>query len=150
MSANEVKEDLDARQKAGVSESEPQAGKTEDMAEKQIVTAKDLPQPSTALDSPRKRALDKIRVSLAAELPPISSMSEIEEINGRNDYDSRTPLTTVLLSALEDAGGTMKLTELAEKAARLWNRPFPSSPYTREEFIYLVIRSSDYILIEEN
>lgn len=148
MADHEIKEEAEARQDQGDSEQGQSENGRESQEQEPMVSAKDLPKPSTSLDAPRKTELENVRVALAAELPPISPLNEIEQINGRTDFDSRTPLTTVLLAALEEAGGTMSLVDLAEKAAKLWNRPFPTSPYNKEEFIYLVVRNSDYMLLE--
>lgn len=150
MPEKETREDNGAKRGRRPDESRKDQKGDEDLSGEKLVTAKDLPQPSTALDTPRRSSLENVKVSLAAELPPISPLAEVEEINARQDYDSRTPLTTVILCVLEEAGGSMSLSDLAQKAARLWNRPFPASPYSKEEFIYLVVRNSDYILIEEN
>ncbi len=148
MADKEIKEEAQAQQDPVSDEQEQASNGRESKELEPVVSAKDLPKPSTSLDAPRRIALEKLRVALAAELPPITTLNEIEEINGRADFDSRTPLTTVLLAALEEAGGVMSLTDLAEKAAKLWNRPFPTSPYNKEEFIYLVVRNSDYMLLE--
>jgi hypothetical protein len=58
-------------------------------------------------------------------------------------------LITVIQAVLAKAGGTMNLEDLTAQTLKHWNRPLPTSPYTPEQFIYVMARNSDNIRIKE-
>lgn len=132
---------------------EPQAdqdeeGEDEGSAEEiKHVSAKDLPGPETLLDSRPDSQVGNLKVSLIPSEVALPTLEEVEAINQNPDVAARTPLMTVVLAVLQNAGGTMKIKELVEKVALHWNRPFPTSPYTPEEVVYMVTRNSDHVRI---
>ena len=84
--------------------------------------------------------------SLGMSEPPLT-LADVEKFNKRGEGESRTPLMTVVQAVLAKAGGSMRLGELATQTRKYWNRPFPTSPYTEEELIYLLLRNSDSVRV---
>ena len=78
--------------------------------------------------------------------PPLT-LADVEKFNKRGEGESRTPLMTVVQAVLAKAGGSMQLGELATQTRKYWHRPFPTSPYTEEELIYLLLRNSDSVRV---
>jgi hypothetical protein len=140
-SEEELKKAVEAEETAGEVEA---VGKQDEEAEP-LVSAKDIPKPITMVDAAPKGNVGDIRVFLAGERVGGPSLEEIEKINSNAETDMRTPLMTVILGILQHKGGAMTLEDLAAEVARYWNRPFPTSPYTPEEFIFVMVRNSDHI-----
>jgi len=105
-----------------------------------IVSAKNIPRPSTALPIRGKSGLSQFRVSYLGDAENIPTLSEVAKINSDNRSDARTPLVTVTHAILVTHGGTLSIAELVREVRKYWNRNFPTSPYTEEEFLYLVLR----------
>ena len=112
------------------------------------VSAKSIPKPSTLLSVVPKGDVAHHRVTLVEELETAPLMEEVRRINEDQASESRTPLMTVIEAVLADGGGTMSVNELASQVKELWNRPFPTSPYSEEEFLFVVASNSDKLRVE--
>lgn len=108
-----------------------------------IASARDIPRPSTSLVSRPEKDVSKLMVSLLGDASLIPDLEEIAAINEDPGREGRTPVMTVIHSILKKNGGSMRIGELAVQTRTYWNRPFPASPYTPEEFIYVLVRNSD-------
>ena len=113
--------------------------------EEPLVSAKDIPRPQTMVDAAPKGNVGDIKVFLAGERVGGPSLEEIERTNSNNDTDMRTPLMAVILGILQHKGKAMTLEDLAAEVARYWNRTFPTSPYSPEEFLFVMVRNSDHV-----
>ncbi len=114
-----------------------------------IVSAKSIPRPSTALPVKGKSGVGQFRVTYLGEAENIPTLSEVAKINSDTRSEARTPLMTVTQAILITHGGTLSIAELVKEVRKYWNRPFPTSPYTEEEFLYLVLRNSPDVRIAE-
>ncbi len=112
------------------------------------VTAKNLPAPSTRLAVPPRGELGAMTVSLGREEEAPLTLEEVQAINNDSQSISRTPLMTLIQALLADNGGPMRVDELTQKVVENWNRPFPTSPYTNEELIYVIAYTSDELRIQ--
>ena len=110
------------------------------------VSAKDLSRPATALAVPPQMDIAKLTISLSGDLEA-PTLEEVRQINEDVSNESRTPLMTVIESILAEKGGTLPLRDLSELVSQYWNRPFPTSPYSKEEFIYILALSSDHLRV---
>jgi hypothetical protein len=114
-----------------------------------VASARSIPRPATSLTSRIKGDVGKLTVCLLGDPASVLSLEDVRKINTRPDTAARTPMMTVIQAVLAHGGGTMKLAELTEKVRDLWNRPFPCSPYTTEEFVYIMVQNSDDISVSE-
>ncbi|HTY23720.1 MAG TPA: hypothetical protein VMC85_11350 [Desulfomonilaceae bacterium] len=114
-----------------------------------IASAKSIPRPGTAMASPPKGSIGKVSVSLLGDLDSAPVLEEVQKINKEAREDARTPLMTVIHAILAKHGGTMPLEDLAGQVVKYWNRTFPPSPYSNEEFVYIMMRNSDSVRISE-
>ncbi len=112
------------------------------------VSAKNIPKPSTLLFVVPKGEVGHHRVTLVDELEAAPLVEEVRRINQEEESERRTPLMTVIEAVLADGGGTMRVNELTPQVKVLWNRPFPTSPYSEEEFIFVVASNSDKLRVE--
>jgi hypothetical protein len=112
-----------------------------------LVSAKDLPRPSTTLAIPPKGEIDRLTIFLSGDLEEAPSLEEVRQINEDRSRESRTPLMTVIESILADNGGKLSLPDLSNLTGQHWNRPFPSSPYSQEQFIYIMAMNSDNLRV---
>jgi hypothetical protein len=112
------------------------------------VSAKSIPKPSTLLSVVPKGDVGDHRVTLVDELETAPLVEEVRRINQEQTSESRTPLMTVIEALLADGGGTMSVSELASQVKELWNRPFPTSPYSEQEFLFVVASNSDRLRVE--
>ena len=87
----------------------------------------------------RSGEVSELTVTLLGDLELASSLEEIERMNSR-EGGPRTPMMSVVQAVIANAGGTISIRDLAEQVRRYWNRPFPTSPYTPEEFMYVTGR----------
>jgi hypothetical protein len=110
-------------------------------------SAKNMPGPSTRLAVPPRREIGALTVSLIHKEDVPLSLEEVRAINNDPQSESRTPLMTLIQALLADRGGSMSLGELTEKVVDNWNRPFPTSPYTKEELVYVIANTSDELRI---
>ncbi len=114
-----------------------------------VASAKSIPRPGTAMASPPKGQIGKVKVTLLGELASAPILEDVEKANKDATGVARTPLMTVIQGVLASQGGTMSLEDLAGKVGKVWNRTFPSSPYNTQEFIYIMVRNSDSIRVSE-
>ncbi|MDQ7785116.1 MAG: hypothetical protein RDU20_19680 [Desulfomonilaceae bacterium] len=114
----------------------------------EFASARDLPRPDTNLPSRPAGEVGELTVTRLGDIELGASLEEIEKINAQ-DGGPRTPMMSVVHAVIANAGGTISIRELAEKVRRYWNRPFPTSPYTPEEFIYVTAKNSDDIRVNE-
>jgi hypothetical protein len=112
-----------------------------------LASARNMPRPHTSLAIPFPGNLGKVTVTLLSEASSVPSVEEVEKINKAAPGQARTPLTTMVLAIVARAGGTIALEELCEEFTKHWNRPLPSTPYTFEEFMYIIVRSSDALRV---
>ncbi|MCA1960002.1 MAG: hypothetical protein LDL33_04320 [Desulfomonile sp.] len=110
-----------------------------------LASAKSVPKPTTALAAPPKGNIGQIKVSIVGDSSHVPDLSEVDNINSIAGARSRTPLMTVIEAVLASHGGSLTLAELTERVGKHWNRPFPASPYSKEEFIYVVASNSDRV-----
>lgn len=106
------------------------------------VSAKNIARPSTALPFVGKTGLGTFKVSYLGDKESAPSLSDVSKINSEPRTDTRTPLSTVIQAVLGVHGGTLELGELVREVRKHWNRPLPTSPYTEEEFFYIVLKES--------
>ena len=112
-------------------------------------SAMHIPPPATSLASRPKGKMDHVKVTLLTDPESVLPLHDVTRINETDVGGARTPLMTVIHAVLAENGGTMKLTELTSEVQRYWNRPFPSSPYSSEEFVYVVVTNSDDLRTDE-
>jgi hypothetical protein len=108
-----------------------------------LASARNIPRPHTSLAVPFPGNLAKLTVSLLREVSSVPSLEEVEKVNRAAGGQARTPLLTLVLAIVAKAGGSISLKDLCEQFPKYWNRPLPSTPYTFEEFMYIIVRSSD-------
>jgi hypothetical protein len=114
-----------------------------------VASARNIPRPTTSLMAPPPGKIGSIWVSLVKDAYVAMSLAEIEKTNVPGESQARTPVMTVIEGILSHHGGRMSLEDLTSKIAQYWNRPFPGSPYTDEEFIYTLVSNSDHIRVEQ-
>jgi hypothetical protein len=124
----------------GVHSGESVSSEADQEGEVVIATARNMPRPSTTLPSPPKGKVGKCVASLLGDISSVQSIEEVERIN--KSAQAKTPIVAVIQAVLAKAGGTMTLEELAPEVRKYWNRPFPTSPYSPEELIYIIIKNS--------
>ncbi len=127
----------------------PTPAESEESRQYEVASAKSIPRPGTAMASPPKGLIGKVKVSLLGDMELAPTLEEIQKINKETPGDARTPLMAVIHGILAKHGGTMALEELAGQVGKYWNRPFPSSPYNTQEFIYILVRNSDSVRVSE-
>jgi hypothetical protein len=108
-----------------------------------LASARNIPRPLTSLAVRFPGNLGKVTVSLLREVSSVPSLAEVEKINKAAGGQTRTPLMTMILALVAQAGGSTTLEDLCTQFPKHWNRPLPSTPYTFEEFMYIIVRSSD-------
>ncbi|MFH1115006.1 MAG: hypothetical protein V1792_13930 [Pseudomonadota bacterium] len=111
-------------------------------------SARDLPRPATNLLVPSSGDVSELTVTLLGDIALASSLEEIERKNS-GEGGPRTPMMSVVHAVIANAGGTISIRDLAEEVRKYWNRPFPTSPYTPEEFMYVNACNSDDLRINE-
>lgn len=112
-----------------------------------IASARNIPRAGTVLPVPPKGEIGKVRVSLVGDPEFAPNLEEVQKINQRKDSPARTPLMTVIEAVLANEGGSMTLQQISERVPRYWNRPFPTSPYRVEEFLYIMVTRSDNLRV---
>lgn len=112
-----------------------------------LASAKGMPKPNTTLASPPAGDVRQLTVSIVGDIRRAPELDEVDQINRAAHGHTRTPLMTVIEAILARHGGSLKLDELTELVGRHWNRPFPSSPFSKEEFLYCVVSSSDRVRV---
>jgi N-acetyl-beta-hexosaminidase len=105
--------------------------------------------PDTVLPMALKKDVGDLTVALIGLAVDAPDLEEVVKINSREDGGAKTPLMTVIKAMLKRNGNRMKIKELARGAEENWRRPFPTSPYGREEFIFMMTRNSDSLKIED-
>jgi hypothetical protein len=146
---NEPKgEGTEAQAEENSETSEPLEGESGETSEegRRPASARFLSRPATALPIAGVGDITGLKASLVGETPG-PTLEEIRRVNQEQGGDSRTPLMTVIQAIIRDRGGSMPLADLCSAVTEHWNRPFPASPYSPEEFIYVMARNSDHILI---
>jgi hypothetical protein len=128
---------------------EPVAQEPEAIEPEVVASAKSIPRPDTAMASPPKGQIGKVRVTLLGDLASAPILDDVEKINKESTGAARTPLMTVIQGILAKHGGTMLLEDLAGQVAKVWNRTFPSSPYNPQEFVYIMVQNSDSFRVSE-
>ncbi len=114
-----------------------------------IASARNIPRPTTSLMAPPTGKIGSIWVSLVTDAYVPMDVAEIEKTNTAQNTDARIPVMTVIEGVLSQHGGRMSLEELTQQTQKYWNRPFPGSPYTKEEFIYSLVSNSDLMRVEQ-
>ncbi len=150
MSAKEKTKDRAAKAQSGTATSagkELEVDAGTDLEDYEPASARNMPKPGTSFAAAAKSDIVKLTVSLLGEAGSSPVLADVEKFNKRGEGDSRTPLMTVVLAVLAKAGGSMQLGELTAQTRKYWHRPFPTSPYTDEEIIYLLVRSSDSVRV---
>lgn len=113
-----------------------------------LASARHLPRAATNLPSPPPGDVSELTVTLLSDLELAPSLDEIEKMNSV-EGGPRTPMMAVVRAVVAGAGGTMSIRDLARKVGKYWNRPLPTSPYTPEEFMYVTVRNSDELRVNE-
>ncbi len=122
---------------------------TEPSEQEVVASAKSIPRPGTAMASPPKGQIGKVKVTLLGDIDSAPVLGEVEKANRDATGSGRTPLMTVIQGILASQGGSMSLEDLAGKVGKVWNRTLPTSPYNAQEFIYIMVRNSDSIRVSE-
>ena len=126
---------------------EPEMDEGTDLEAYEPASARNMPRSESSLGARVKKDIGKLTVSLLGDVGTAPTLADVEKFNKRGEGESRTPLMTVVQAVLAKAGGSMQLGELATQTRKYWHRPFPTSPYTEEELIYLLLRSSDSVRV---
>jgi len=113
-----------------------------------LASARDLARSASNLPSPPSGEVSELTVTLLSDMELASSLDEIERMNAV-EGGPRTPMMSVVHAVIASAGGTISIGDLAQNVGKYWNRPFPTSPYTPEEFMYLTARNSDELRVNE-
>jgi len=113
-----------------------------------LVSAKDIPGPGTNLAVPPRGSTGKLIVSLMGDTESVPDLGDVSKINEAAESEVRTPLMTVIEAVLGSKGGKLSLADLSKLAFQYWNRPLPTSPYTAEEFVYIMVLNSDNLRID--
>ncbi|MFC1835292.1 hypothetical protein ACFL2Q_11245 [Thermodesulfobacteriota bacterium] len=114
-----------------------------------LASAKDFPRPATNLINAPRGPVDDLVLSLAPNVLPGPGLEKIQEINTKPNSQTRTPLMTVIQAIIRSHGGSTRLSQLCDEVDQHWNRLFPTTPYSKEEFIYIMVESSDSVRISE-
>jgi hypothetical protein len=117
-----------------------QIGKDEEAV---VATAKDILPASKRLAAAPKGPLGSLKISLLKDAPAGLSLEEIKKMTRSGEM--RPPVMSIIEAVLADAGGAMELKKLCAEVEKYWNRPFPSTPYTKEEFLYILVSKSDNV-----
>jgi len=150
MSAKEKAKDKAAKVQSGataVADKEPEMDEGTDIEAYEPASARNMPRPQSSLGPRVKKDIGKLTVSLLGDVGTAPTLAEVEKVNKKGEGESRTPLMTVVQAVLAKAGGSMQLGELTAQSRKYWNRPLPTTPYTEEELIYLLLRSSDGVRV---
>jgi hypothetical protein len=126
---------------------EPEMEEGTDLEAYEPASARNMPRSQSSLGARVKKDIGKLTVSLLGDVGTAPTLGDVEKFNKRGEGESRTPLMTVVQAVLAKAGGSMQLGDLATQTRKYWHRPFPTSPYTEEELIYLLLRSSDSVRV---
>ena len=126
---------------------EPEMDEGTDLEAYEPASARNMPRSQSSLGARVKKDIRKLTVSLLGDVGTAPTLGDVEKFNKRGEGESRTPLMTVVQAVLAKAGGSMQLGELATQTRKYWHRPFPTSPYTEEELIYLLLRNSDSVRV---
>jgi hypothetical protein len=137
--------------RAGVAEAVqgPAAAEMEDLETYEPASARNIPRPGTTLASLPKTKIGKLTVSLLGDVASVPSLEDVEKLNQEPLSHGKAPLMTVIQAVLAKAGGTMNLEELTVKTLKYWNRPLPTTPYTPEQLIYVMVRNADSLRVKE-
>lgn len=130
-----------------VADKEPEMNEGTDIEAYEPASARNMPRPQSSLGPRVKKDIGKLTVSLLGDVGTAPALADVEKFNKRGEGESRTPLMTVVQAVLAKAGGSMQLGDLTAQTRKYWHRPFPTSPYTEEELIYLLLRSSDSVRV---
>lgn len=110
-------------------------------------SAVNIPRPATSLAVAPKEDLGNVTVLLLADPMVVSSLEDMEKARKGSETHGRLPLMTVIQAVLKAHGGSMLLKDLAAQVKEHWNRPLPATPYTLEEFVYLMVRNADNVRV---
>jgi len=111
------------------------------------VSAMTISRPTTTLATPPHKEIGKVVVALLGDPAGVPAVEEIERLT--KGEQGRPPLMTVIQAVLKANGGSMAIDDLGGRVKEIWNRPFPASPYTLEEFMYVVARNADSIRVTD-
>lgn len=111
------------------------------------VSAMSISRPATSLAAPPHKEIGKITVALLGDPASAPALEDIERLT--KEEAGHPPLMSVIQAVLRAHGGSMAIADLSERVKEAWNRPFPASPYTLEEFMYVVARNADSIRVSE-
>ncbi|HMK37649.1 MAG TPA: hypothetical protein VK463_21430 [Desulfomonilaceae bacterium] len=137
----EIHPDLE---KAGEKNEHENAGDIESLP---LATARAIPRPRTSLAVPPTGKMGKLTVSLLGTISSVPTLEDVEKVNKAPGSQARTPLMTVIAAIVAKSGGSMPLEDLCAQIPKYWNRPLPATPYTLEEFVYVIVRNSDGLRI---
>jgi len=124
----------------------------EEMNEEQAAepaSAVNMPRPATSLAVPSKNNLGGVKVGLLVDPLSVPSLEDLEKIRKASDGSGRVPLMTVIHAVLKENGGNMSLADLAVQVKENWNRPLPATPYSLEEFVYVMVRNADNVRVSD-
>ncbi len=110
-------------------------------------SARGISRPVTRLAAAPPGDIGKVTVFLVGSLDMAPQLEQIAKINQGRGGATRTPMMTVIEAVLAHAGGSMNLKDLTAEVQRHWGRPFPGSPYSNEEFVYMMASKSDRVRI---
>jgi hypothetical protein len=150
MSAKEKAKDKATKVQSGattVTDKEPEMDEGTDIEAYEPASARNMPRPQSSLGPRVKKDIGKLTVSLLGDVGTAPALADVEKVNKKGEGESRTPLMTVVQAVLAKAGGSMQLGDLTAQTRKYWYRPLPTTPYTEEEFIYLLLRSSDSVRV---
>jgi hypothetical protein len=131
---------------------EPEDPVQEELDEQQAgepASARNIAGPTTSLAFPPKENVGKLVVELLADPLSVPALEELEKIAKGPESQGRAPLMTVIQAVLRQHGGGMTISELAAQVKKHWNRTLPASPYTLEEFMYVVVRNADSLRVRQ-
>lgn len=150
MSAKEKAKEKAAKAPSGApapAAKEPEMVEGSEVEAYEPASAKNIPKPPTSLGVQVKKDMAKLTVSLLGDVGSAPALADVEKFNKKGEGEGRTPLMTVIQAVLAKAHGSMQLGELTVQTRKYWQRPFPTSPYTDEELIYLLVKSADNVRV---
>ncbi len=110
-------------------------------------SAKNIPRPAGKLPTASQKKVARLTVELIGGAGSLPTLDEIDNRQQVKDSEEHFPLLTVIAAILRKNDGRMVIGELAPEITKHWNRSLPGSPYSLEEFVYMVTRNADNLRV---
>jgi hypothetical protein len=113
-------------------------------------SARSIRRSTTVLQYRQTADVARLTVSLLGDRAFVPSLDDVDKVNAVSSAAVRTPLMTVVLAVLGKHGGSLTVDKLTDEVQKHWNRPFPPSPYTPMEFMYLTVRNAHDVVVSDS